>query len=260
MNTRYAVELEHICTRFGEHLVHQDISLHLGIGEIAGLVGASGSGKTTLLREMMGLEQPSQGSVTVLGEKVSKVCALDCRQQRNHIGVLFQNGALFSALSVYDNIALPLRELGIGDEALIGQLVCMKLAMVGLNAHDAMLMPAALSGGMTKRSALARALILEPELLLLDEPTSGLDPIASEDFVTLLRELHRELHFTVVMVTHDLHILRDLCTKIAVLADHRLIAFDTLSKVLRIEHPFIGHFFHNQRAQRIFNAMETSHG
>ncbi|WP_305907856.1 ATP-binding cassette domain-containing protein [Methylomarinum sp. Ch1-1] len=260
MNSPYAVELDHIHTAFGAHRVHRDISLHLPAGEIVGLVGASGSGKTTLLREMMGLEYPSRGHVRVLGEEVADTCALDCRQRRNHIGVLFQGGALFSALSVFDNIALPLRELGIDDEGLIGQLVCMRLAMVGLNAHDAMLMPAELSGGMVKRAALARALILEPELLLLDEPTSGLDPVASEDFVSLLRELHHELNFTVVMVTHDLHILRDLCDKIAVLADGRLIAFAPLIEVLKIDHPFIGEFFQNHRARRVFNAMESDHG
>lgn len=260
MNNGYVVELEHIATHFGDHEVHRDINLRLRTGEIVGLVGASGSGKTTLLRVMMGLEQAGSGSVTVLGEKVAETCALDCRQRRNHIGVLFQGGALFSALSVYDNIALPLRELGIGDEGLIAQLVCMRLSMVGLSAHDAMLMPAELSGGMIKRAALARALILEPELLLLDEPTSGLDPVASEDFVSLLRELHGELHFTVVMVTHDLHILRDLCSEIAVLADGRLIAFAPLREVLRIGHPFIEEFFHNQRARRIFNTLEVEHG
>lgn len=201
-----AIELDHVWTYFGEKLVHQDISLCLASGEILGLVGASGSGKTTLLREMIGLEIPTRGSVRVLGERVVETCTVECRKRRNHTGVLFQGGALFSALNVFDNIAFPLRELGIGDEKLIAQLVCMKLAMVGLTSHDAMLKPSELSGGMVKRAALARALILEPELLLLDEPTSGLDPISSEDFVTLLKELHKELNFTVVMITHDLHI------------------------------------------------------
>ena len=249
-----AVELEHIWTYFGKKLIHQDISLCLENGEILGLVGASGSGKTTLLREMIGLETPSRGSLKVLGEPVVEACTIDCRQRRNQIGVLFQSGALFSALNVFDNIAFPLRELGIDDEALVGQMVCMKLGMVGLNAHDAMLKPSELSGGMVKRVSLARALILEPELLFLDEPTSGLDPIASEDFVSLLRQLHQELNFTVVMITHDLHILRDLCSKIAVLDEHRLVVFDRLDKVLACDHPFIRQFFHNHRAQRIFQA------
>lgn len=255
-----AIELEHIWTYFGEQLIHQDISLCLEKGEIMSLVGASGSGKTTLLREMIGLETPSQGKLRVLGELIQETSGVECRKKRNHTGVLFQGGALFSALNVFDNIAFPLRELGIDDEDLVGQMVCMKLGMVGLNAHDAMREPSELSGGMVKRVALARALILEPELLLLDEPTSGLDPIASEDFVSLLRQLHQELDFTVVMVTHDLDILRDLCTKVAVLADHRLVAFDTLDKVLACDHPFIQEFFHNHRAQRIFTSMEALHG
>ncbi|CAH1385442.1 ABC transporter ATP-binding protein [Candidatus Nitrotoga sp. M5] len=254
MNHSCAVELNHVWTYFGEHLIHQDISLCLERGEILGLVGLSGSGKTTLLREMIGLESPSKGSLNVLGKSAQESCLMECRQKRNQTGVLFQNGALFSALNVFDNIAFPLREMGISDENLIEQLVCMKLTMVGLNAHDAMQKPSELSGGMVKRAAMARALILEPELLLLDEPTSGLDPIASEDFVTLLRQLHQELGFTVVMVTHDLHILRDLCTKIAVLADHRLVAYDSLDKVLECDHPFIQQFFHNNRAQRVFTS------
>ncbi|OQK17482.1 ABC transporter ATP-binding protein [Methyloprofundus sedimenti] len=260
MNKPHAVELEHIWTYFADQLVHQDISLCLEEGEILGLVGASGSGKTTLMREIIGLETPSKGTLKVLGEQVQESCATECRKRRNQTGVLFQNGALFSALSVFDNIAFPLRELGINDETLVKQMVCMKLAMVGLDSQAAMRSPSELSGGMVKRAALARALILEPELLLLDEPTSGLDPIASEDFVTLLRQLHQELNFTVVMITHDLHILRDLCSKVAVLADHQLIAFDTLEKVLSCEHPFIKLFFHNHRAERVFNALEVNHG
>jgi len=260
MKNPYAVELQHIWTYFADQLVHQDISLCLEEGEILGLVGASGSGKTTLMREIIGLETPSKGTLKVLGEQVQEACATECRKRRNQTGVLFQNGALFSALSVFDNIAFPLRELGINDEALVKQMVCMKLAMVGLDSQAAMRSPSELSGGMVKRAALARALILEPELLLLDEPTSGLDPIASEDFVTLLRQLHQELNFTVVMITHDLHILRDLCSKVAVLADHQLIAFDVLDKVLKCEHPFIKLFFHNHRAERVFNALEVGHG
>jgi phospholipid/cholesterol/gamma-HCH transport system ATP-binding protein len=139
-------------------------------------------------------------------------------------------------------------------------MVFMKLAMVGLKARDAMLKPSELSGGMVKRAALARALILEPQLLLLDEPTSGLDPISGEAFVALLRQLHEELDFTVVMITHDLHILRDLCMKIGVLAEHRLVAFDTLDKVLACDHPFVQEFFHGNRAQLIFSSSEAGHG
>jgi phospholipid/cholesterol/gamma-HCH transport system ATP-binding protein len=166
--------------------------------------------------------------------------------------VLFQGGALFSALNVFDNIAFGLREMRVRDEDRISQLVCMKLAMVGLTANDALLMPAELSGGMIKRAALARALILEPELVLLDEPTSGLDPVLSEEFVNLLGALHKELGFTVVMITHDLDTLGDLCTRVAVLAERRLIAYGPLDTALNCPHPFTRRFFHGKRAKRVF--------
>lgn len=252
MSAEPVIRMEHVWTSFGSNIIHRDISLSLYRGEILCLVGASGCGKTVLMREMIGLQAPSRGRVDLFGESLGEADAARRQYLRNRCGVLFQSGALFSALNVFDNIAFPLRELRFLSEKLIGNLVRMKLAMVGLRGQDARLMPAELSGGMVRRVALARSLIMEPELLFLDEPTSGLDPVLSEEFVNLLGELHQELGFTVVMVTHDLNILGELSHRVAVLADQQLVAFGVLDEVMRSTHPFARHFFHGKRARHLF--------
>jgi phospholipid/cholesterol/gamma-HCH transport system ATP-binding protein len=248
------IRMEHVWTRFGDTLVHQDVSLTLARGEILGIVGASGCGKTVLVREMLALQEPTEGEVWLFGERLRGIAPALEKELHNRSGVLFQGGALFSALPVFDNVAFPLREQRFLDEEWIRHLVLMKLAMVGLAPEAAMLLPAELSGGMVKRAALARALILEPELLCLDEPTSGLDPVTSEMFISLLADLHRVLGFTIVLVTHDMDTLRDLCTRVAILADQRLVACGPLEEVLACGHPFVHDFFHGKRARRVFAA------
>ncbi|SDY59511.1 ABC transporter ATP-binding protein [Nitrosomonas sp. Nm33] len=249
------IEIEGLYTRFGSHVIHENISLSVYRGEILALVGGSGSGKTTLLRQMLGLETPAQGSVKILGHSRYD-CGLELsRSLRNRSGVLFQQGALFSALNVYDNIALPLRELHCLPEEMIRDLVMLKLGMVEVAAEHANKMPAELSGGMIKRVALARALALDPELLFLDEPTAGLDPALSESFVKLIQTLRQELTLTIIMVTHDLDTLAAISTRVAVLADQRLVASGKLADIIKIDHPFIKDFFLGERGR---NALRNA--
>ena len=228
-------------------VVHQDLSLRIETGELLAIVGGSGSGKTLLLRQMLGLAQPARGQVTVLGEPAAQ---LGREGAASRVGMLFQHGALFSAFTVLENIAFALRELGQLPTALVRDAALVKLHMVGLDPAQAHKMPADLSGGMVKRVALARALMMDPPLLLLDEPTAGLDPDSADAFCALLRSLHRELGLTVVMVTHDLDTLFELSTRIAVVAERRVIACDTPERVMALPHPFIQDFFLGPRGRR----------
>jgi phospholipid/cholesterol/gamma-HCH transport system ATP-binding protein len=251
------VEVKGLWTKFGDNVVHRDIDLCVRRGEIMSLVGGSGSGKTTMLRQMLGLERPARGEVRVFGVSLHGSDSRQLRQLRDRWGMLFQEGALFSALTVFDNVALPLRELRLLDDELIRDLVMMKLDMVGIEPRHASKMPAELSGGMIKRIALARALALEPELLFLDEPTAGLDPDRSESFVSLIKELHRELNLTVVMVTHDLDTLVALSHRVAVLCEQRLQIVGTLDEVVANTHPFICNFFMGERGRRALEAVRA---
>ncbi|KAF7599422.1 MAG: ABC transporter ATP-binding protein [Candidatus Dactylopiibacterium carminicum] len=237
------VSLCDISTRLGGQWVHRGLTLDVAQGELMALVGGSGAGKTTLLRQITGLQRPTSGAIELFGEPLYAGRRSQRFARLRRLGMLFQQGALFSALTVFDNIAFPLREFGGLHEAEIRVLVLAKLGQVGLAAQHATLMPAQLSGGMVKRVALARALALEPELLLLDEPTAGLDPERSAAFVALIRQLHAELGFTVVFVTHDLDTLSALATRVAVLAERRILASGTLDEVHATEHPFIQKFF-----------------
>lgn len=245
------IDIRGLVTRFGSNVVHDGLDLALPAGEVLALVGGSGSGKTTLLRQVIGLLRPQQGQIRVFGQPLFSSDALADRQLRRRFGVLFQQGALFSALNVLENIAFPLRELRWLDRDAINDLVMIKLAMVELEPQHAWLMPAELSGGMVKRVALARALALEPELLLLDEPTAGLDPDRSEAFVALIRRLRDQLGLTVVLVTHDLDTLAALATQVAVLGERRILAYGPLDHVMKHDHPFIRSFFCAERMSRV---------
>jgi phospholipid/cholesterol/gamma-HCH transport system ATP-binding protein len=252
------VQIDNLWTQFGQVVVHQDLNLTIERGEIVSLVGGSGSGKTVLLRQMLGLSTPTRGKVRVFGEDIVRIDADRLQQLRNRWGMLFQHGALFSALNVFNNVAQPMRELRTLPEDLIRDAVLLKLQMAGIGPEHALKMPSDLSGGMIKRVALARALALEPELLFLDEPTAGLDPNASDSFVDLIRSLHQEMHLTVVMVTHDLDTLFALSTKVAVLAEKHIIAFGTPSEVMATPHPFIEQFFLGARGRRALEALHEN--
>lgn len=252
------VEITGLWTKFGRTVVHQDLNLSIRRGEILSIVGGSGTGKTVLLRQMLGLEHPARGCVRVFGEDISAAHGPDLQHLRNHWGMLFQQGALYSALNVFDNIAQPMRELHALPEDLIADAVLLKMNMVGLGPEHAAKMPSDLSGGMIKRVALARALALEPKLLFLDEPTAGLDPDLSESFVALIQSLHRELGLTVVMVTHDLDTLFALSTRIAVLAEKHVIAIGPAHELLAIDHPFIKQFFLGERGKRALAVLEQA--
>ncbi|HLA34210.1 MAG TPA: ATP-binding cassette domain-containing protein [Rhodocyclaceae bacterium] len=253
-----AIRIGALSTRYGAVWIHRGLDLSIARGERVSLVGGSGSGKTTLLRMMIGLMTPHEGRVELFGQPLFGGGALRERALRRRVGVLFQHGALFSAFDVFDNIAFPLRELKCYDDETIRDLVMLKLAMVELLPRHGRLMPAELSGGMVKRVALARALALEPELLLLDEPTAGLDPDRSDSFVRLIRTLGEELGLTVVLVTHDLDTLAGLSTQVAVLAEQRIVAYGALQDIMNVDHPFIRGFFHSERGRRSLPTAATS--
>jgi len=231
-------------------VIHQDLALQVHRGEILTLVGGSGTGKTVLLRQILGLERPYKGTVMVMGEPSGELSESDGANAASRMGMLFQQGALYSAFTVLENIAFALRELKTLPDALVRDAALVKLQMVGLGPEHADKMPADLSGGMIKRVALARALIMDPPLLLLDEPTAGLDPNGSDEFVELLRSLHRELGLTVIMVTHDLDTLFALSTRVAVLVEKKVLIVAPPAEVVALPHPFIQHFFLGERGRR----------
>lgn len=242
-------------TRFGEQVVHAGVDLDVRKGEVLGLVGGSGTGKSVLLREIVGLMSPAEGRIEVLGLDARALGERDRVRLQSRWGVLFQDGALFSSLTVLENIKVPLREHTKLPPGLIDRIAQVKVAMVGLPPDAAAKYPSQLSGGMRKRAGLARALAMDPEILFLDEPTAGLDPIGAAAFDDLILSLRRSLGLTVFMVTHDLDSLHAICDRIAVLIDKRLIV-GTIDSLLKEQHPWIRDYFSGPRGRAAAAAKE----
>lgn len=248
VTTDVLIRVRGLVNRFGDQVVHDGLDLDVRRGEILGLVGGSGSGKSVLLRCIIGLRKPTAGTIEIEGEDITRMDRRRFLAIQKRWGVLFQSGALFSSLSVLDNILLPMHEYLALDPARREALARLKIRMVGLGPEAADKYPAELSGGMIKRAALARALALDPVLLFLDEPTAGLDPIAASEFDQLLAYLRDNLGLTVVMITHDLDTLFNICDRIAILVDRRL-QVGTLQEMLASAHPWIHRYFHGARAR-----------
>jgi phospholipid/cholesterol/gamma-HCH transport system ATP-binding protein len=242
------VRVRGLTTRIGGRILHDQLDVEVRHGEVLGVVGGSGAGKSVLLRTIVGLMPPAAGSIEVFGADLAGLDDAGRRQLEARWGVLFQDGALFSSLSVAQNIALPLREQLDLRAPLLDEITALKLSLVGLPADTGAKSPAELSGGMRKRAALARALALDPLLLFLDEPTAGLDPIAAGAFDALIRDLRTSLGLTVFMVTHDLDTLVAVCDRIAVLVDKRLI-IGTMAELLDNPHPWIQEYFRGPRGR-----------
>jgi phospholipid/cholesterol/gamma-HCH transport system ATP-binding protein len=253
------IEVRDLVVGFDDHIVLDGVNLDVYRGEILGFVGGSGAGKSVLMRTIIGLLPPRLGTIKVLGVDFSDASDADRQEIERRWGVLFQQGALFSSLTVRENIQFPMRENLKISQRLMDELTIAKLDMVGLDASALDKFPAELSGGMTKRVALARALALDPDIVFLDEPTSGLDPIGAGDFDSLIATLQRTLGLTVFMVTHDLDSLHTVCDRIAVLADHKVIAAGTMDVMLVSDHPWLRAYFHGKRS-RVGHPGEVAHG
>jgi phospholipid/cholesterol/gamma-HCH transport system ATP-binding protein len=250
-NREVVIRVRDLQVGFGERLILRGLSLDVYRGEILGFVGGSGQGKSVLTRTILGLIPKRAGTIEVFGEDLDELSPQSRRQIERRWGVLFQQGALFSSLTVKQNVQVPMREYLDLSDRLLDELAMLKIEMVGLKPDAADKLPSELSGGMIKRAALARALSLDPEILFLDEPTSGLDPIGAGDFDELIATLQRTLGLTVFMVTHDLDSLYTVCDRIAALGDGQVIAAGPIETMLASDHPWVRSYFHGKRARAL---------
>ncbi|MFC3173169.1 ABC transporter ATP-binding protein [Novosphingobium bradum] len=255
----FPIQVEGVVNRFGEHVIHDGLDLTVRRGEILGVVGGSGTGKSVLMRSIIGLQIPEAGSITVLGRSITSAQDDADIDIRSRWGVLFQGGALFSTLTVGENVEVPLKEFypDIADE-LRHEIARYKVMLSGLPDEAVAKYPSELSGGMRKRAGLARALALDPELLFLDEPTAGLDPIGAAAFDRLTKELQDTLGLTVFLITHDLDTLYEICDRVAVLADGKVIAIGTIPELLATDHPWIQEYFNGPRGRAARDSQERA--
>jgi len=254
------IELRQVSTRFGTHVVHDGIDLVVRHAEIFALIGGSGSGKSTLLREMILLHKPDSGSIQVLGVDLANISDADALALRLRWGVMFQHGGLFGALTVTENIGLPLREHSAQDDREIDRIAAAKLVMAGLAPEVGAQYPSELSGGMLKRASLARALALDPELLFLDEPTAGLDPESAGEVDQLVRKLRDQFGITLVMISHDLDLLWQVADRVAVLADGKVQGVGSMTELAAMDNPTIRKFFDGPRGRSAQEQAQTQSG
>ena len=255
----HPIVVEGLVNRFGDYTVHEDLSLKVRRGEILGVVGGSGTGKSVLMRSIIGLQTPAEGDIEVFGRSITRAEPDEEIGVRSRWGVLFQGGALFSTLTVGENVEVPLKQFypDIEDD-LRREIARYKVLLSGLPEEAASKYPSELSGGMKKRAGLARALALDPELLFLDEPTAGLDPIGAAKFDQLTRELKETLGLTVFLITHDLDTLYEICDRVAVLADKKVIAVGTIPELLETDHPWIDEYFNGPRGRAALASKERA--
>ncbi len=252
----YPIVVEGLKNSFGENVIHEDLSLKVRRGEILGVVGGSGTGKSVLMRSIIGLQSPDEGQIEVFGRSITDGDPEQVIGVRNRWGVLFQGGALFSTLTVGENVEVPLKQFYPDIEPdLMHEIARYKVMLSGLPEDAVAKYPSELSGGMKKRAGLARALALDPELLFLDEPTAGLDPIGAAAFDQLTKELQATLGLTVFLITHDLDTLHEICDRVAVIADRKVIAVDTVPNLMKLDHPWVQEYFNGPRGRAALTAQ-----